>query len=96
MEYATIQITVPKAMETYLSDNYTFENDNQLKRNALLLYPYIHNKIISHGRAAEILGIKKMDLIDLYDNMGFPYFDIDLSEVMNDISTFRSLKKERV
>ncbi len=96
MEYATIQITVPKAMETYLSDNYMFENDNQLKRNALLLYPYIHNKIISHGRAAEILGIKKMDLIDLYDNMGFPYFDIDLSEVMNDISTFRSLKKERV
>ena len=96
MEYATIQITVPKAMETYISDNYTFENDNQLKRNALLLYPYIHNKIISHGRAAEILGIKKMDLIDLYDNMGFPYFDIDLSEVMNDISTFRSLKKERV
>lgn len=96
MEYATIKITVPKAMETYLSDNYTFENDNQLKRNALLLYPYIHNKIISHGRAAEILGIKKMDLIDLYDNMGFPYFDIDLSEVMNDISTFRSLKKERV
>lgn len=96
MEYATIQITVPKAMETYLSDNYTFENDNQLKRNALLLYPYIHNKIISHGRAAEILGIKKMDLIDLYDNMGFPYFDIDLSEVMNDISTFRSLKKEMV
>ena len=50
--------------------------------------------MISHGRAAEILGIKKLDLIDLYDEMGFPYFDMDISDVLKDIQTFRSLKKE--
>ncbi len=94
MEYATIQVTVPKAMQDYFSDDYVVENNDELKRNALLLYPYIHNNVISHGRAAEILGIKKLDLIDLYDNMGFPYFDLDISEVMQDIQTFRSLKKE--
>ena len=79
MEYATIQVTVPKAMQAYFSD---------------LLYPYVHNNVISHGRAAEILGIRKLDLIELYDDMGFPYFDMDISDVMQDIRTFRSLKKE--
>ena len=94
MEYATIQVTVPKAMQGFFSDDYVVENNDALKRNALLLYPYIHNNVISHGRAAEILGVKKLDLIDLYDEMGFPYFDLDISEVMQDIQTFRSLKKE--
>ena len=94
MEYATIQITVPKEMQAYFSDDYAFESGEELKRNALLLYPYVHNNVISHGRAAEILGIKKLDLIDLYDEMGFPYFDMDISDVLQDIQTFRSLKKE--
>ena len=96
MEYATIQVTIPKAMQTFFSDEYVFESNEELKRNALLLYPFVHNNIISHGRAAEILGIKKLDLIDLYDEMGFPYFDMDISEVMQDIQTFRSLKKEKI
>ncbi len=81
-------------MQAYFSDDYAFESDEELKRNALLLYPYVHNNVISHGRAAEILGIKKLDLIDLYDEMGFPYFDMDISDVLQDIQTFRSLKKE--
>lgn len=93
MEYATIQITVPKDMETYFTDNYSFESNEVIKRNALLLYPYVYKKVISHGRAAEILGIKKLDLIDLYDNMGFPYFDMDITDIKQDIQTFRSLKK---
>ena len=37
--------------------------------------PYI-DKTISHGRAAEILGMSKLDLFDLYANIGFPYFDL--------------------
>ena len=57
MEYATIQLKVPKEMQVYFTDDYAFESNEELKRNALLLYPYIHNNTISHGRAAEILGI---------------------------------------
>lgn len=94
MEYATIQVTVPKEMQAFFTGDYTFSADEELKRNALLLYPYVHNNIISHGRAAEILGIKKLDLIDLYDDLGFPYFDMDINDVFQDIETFRSLKKE--
>ncbi len=95
MEYATVEVKVPKAMQGFFSDDYALDQNEELKRNALLLYPYIHENVISHGRAAEILGIKKLDLIDLYDTMGFPYFDMDISEVFRDIQTFRSLKKEK-
>ena len=95
MEYATIEVKVPKAMQAYFSDGYATEYGDELRRNALLLYPYIHGNIISHGRAAEILGIKKLDLIDLYDEMGFPYFDMDISDVMQDMRNFRELEKSR-
>lgn len=94
MEYATIQLKVPKEMQVYFTDDYAFESSEELKRNALLLYTYIHNNTISYGRAAEILGIKKLDLIDLYDSMGFPYFDMDITDVISDIQTFRAVKKE--
>ena len=93
MEYATVEVKVPKEMKMYFSDEYAVESGDELKRNALLLYPYIHNNIISHGRAAEILGIKKLDLIDLYDQMGFPYFDMDISDVIQDIKNYRELKR---
>lgn len=93
MEYAIVEVKVPKAMQAYFSDDYVIESGEELKRNALLLYPYIHKNVISHGRAAEILGIKKLDLIDLYDEMGFPYFDMEISDVMQDMQNFRDLKK---
>ncbi len=95
MEYVKIQVKVPKDMQMFFSDDYAIETDDELKRNALLLYPYIHNNVISHGRGAEILGMKKLDLIDLYDEMGFPYFNMDISDILQDIQTFRSLKKEK-
>ena len=59
MECAKIDVTVPKEMQVYFSDDYAVDSGEELKRNALLLYPYIHNNVISHGRAAEILGVKK-------------------------------------
>lgn len=93
MDYATIQVKVPKAMQVYFSDDFVVDSNEELKRNALLLYPYIYNNIISHGRAAEVLGIKKTDLIELYDEMGFPYFDMDISEIMQDVQRFRDLRK---
>jgi hypothetical protein len=65
--------------------------EEMLRRNALILYPYIVNQTISHGRAAEILGIPKMDLIDLYGEMGFPYFDKIMDELDKDLATFNEL-----
>ncbi|RGF20750.1 hypothetical protein DXB47_15670 [Firmicutes bacterium OM04-13BH] len=70
----SVTIKVPAGMSKYLV---TMTPEAELTRNALLLYPCILNQTISHGRAAEILGIKKSELIDLYE----------------ELNTFRQLKK---
>lgn len=86
MNMVTVQLEIPKDMEPYVNNN------NKLRQNAILLYPYILDRTISHGRAAEILGISKLDLIDLYTNLGFPYFDLTMNELDKDLETFHSLK----
>lgn len=87
----SVTIKVPVGMSKYLV---TMNPETELIRNALLLYPYILNQTISHGRAAEILGIKKTELIDLYDKLGYSYFDMTLDELDEELDTFRQLKKK--
>lgn len=67
--------------------------ETELVRNALLLYPYILNQTISHGNAAEILGIRKSELIDIYDKLGYSYLDVTMDELDTELETFRQLKK---
>mgnify|MGYP004543779795 FL=1 len=67
--------------------------ETELTRNALLLYPYILNQTISHGHAAEILGIRKSELIDLYDKLGYSYFDMTMDEAKGrNVSTQMGLR----
>lgn len=87
----SVTINVPKEMTKYLMVN---DPETELSRNALLLYPYILNQTISHGRAAEILGIRKSELIDLYDRLGYSYFDTILDDLDDELNTFRQLKKK--
>lgn len=86
-----VTIKVPVGMKKYLADTNT---EMELTRNALLLYPYIVNQTISHGRAAEILGIRKSELIDIYDKLGYSYFDMTMNDLDAELETFRKLKKE--
>lgn len=88
MVYTTVQIQIPKGMEPYVTNT---DADTALLRNALLLYPYILKKVISHGKAAEILGIHKLDLIDLYGQIGFCYFDQIKGDLEKDLQTFSEL-----
>ena len=90
MEMKEISIKIPKEMSVYLMVN---EDQTELERNALMLYPYIKNLTISHGRAAEILGISKWKLIQLYDHLGLAYLDQDISEVESDMETYKRLKE---
>ena len=87
----SVTIKVPVGMSKYLV---TVNPETELTRNALLLYPYILNQTISHGRAAEILGIRKSELIDLYDKLGYSYFDMTLDVLDEELNTFRMLKKK--
>ena len=86
----SVTIKVPVGMSKYLK---TANSETELIRNALLLYPYILNQTISHGGAAEILGIRKSELIDIYDKLGYSYLDMTMDDLDLELEAFRQLKK---
>lgn len=87
-----ITLEVPSEMVNYLEH---YGKQNELQRNALLLYPFIKNNTISHGRAAEIIGISKNELIDIYCNMGIPYLTMDIAEIEDEVETWKKMKEKR-
>ncbi len=87
---AVVNLEVPEELTSFvICDN----EQKQLKRNAMILYPYIYDGVISHGRAAEILGIYKMDLIVLYGNMGIPYLEMTDEELQEEVDMVHYLKE---
>lgn len=56
MEMITVPVTIPKGMAPYVNWE---DKGLSFEQNAMLLYPLIQNLVISHGRAAEILGVRK-------------------------------------
>ena len=87
----SVTIKILAGMSKYLA----VENpETELTRNALLLYPYILNQTISHGRAAEILGIRKSQLIDSYDKLGYSYLDMTMDDLDAELNTYRELKNK--
>lgn len=92
MTFTDVNIKVPEGMAMYLRQK---NPRAELERNALLLYPYIHNRTISHGKAAEILGIPKYDLIELYDHMGLSYLSMDISEIEDEVANWEKLREAR-
>lgn len=81
---AVVNVEMPEEMTSLvLSAN----KEERLKRNAMMLYPYVHDGIISHGRAAEMLGIYKIDLITLYGRLGIPYIEMTDEEIEEELST---------
>ena len=89
MTLTDVNIKVPEGMTMYLKPQ---SQHAELVRNALLLYPYINDKTISHGTAAEILGISKYELIELYDGIGLAYLSQDIEEIDQEIEAWERLK----
>lgn len=88
MTMKQIEINVPEAVVPYAD----VEGEKAvLLRNAMLLYPYIKNDTISHGKAAEMLGIPKMELIELYGSLGIAYFDMTEEELAEDLATLNKI-----
>ncbi len=85
----TISMEIPDEMITFAKPS---NKEDELTRNAMVLYPYIKQGTISHGRAAEILGIFKMDLITLYGNMGLSYIELTDDEINEELATVDYLK----
>ena len=89
MNMVEYKLKVPSELTFFLAKS---DKKEELQRNALLLYPYIHNQTISHGSAAEILGMNKYELISIYEDLGLPYYNMDFSEVEEEIKAFHSLE----
>lgn len=89
---ATVTMNIPEEIMDFM----VCENkSDELRRNALLLYPFIKNETISHGRAADILGISKWELIELYGSEGIPYIDQSWDEVEQDAANVSKLLSKR-
>lgn len=89
MEMVAYEIKIPSEMKVFLSGT---DKKMDIQRMALLLYPYIHDQTISHGRAAELLGMNKYDLIKIYEDLGLPYYNMDFSEIEKEIAAFHELE----
>ena len=89
MTMTDVIIRVPTGMVSYVL---TTDAQSEMIRNAMILYPYIKNLTISHGKAAEILGIRKYELIDLYGKLGLPYLDQDMQEVEEEVQYWKKLR----
>ena len=87
---AVVNLEIPEGMVAFAAAK---GKEEQLRRNAMILYPYIHDGVISHGRAAEILGMFKMDLIALYGNLGLPYLEMTETEIAEELETVKYLKE---
>ena len=89
MTMQAVSINIPDAMVEYT----TVQNEStQLMRNAMILFPYIQNETISHGKAAQILGIHKMDLIAMHSTLGIPYLDQTKEELASDLSVLKNFR----
>ena len=89
MATITVSMQFPEAMVPFI------ENDDQMhtfERNAMILYPFIQNLTISHGRAAEILGVHKFDLIDFYCSMRLPYLHQTIGDLEDELADMHSFE----
>lgn len=93
MEMISKKMTFPKGMVPFLEEE---DQEQAFKRNAMILYPFIQSMAISHGRAAEILGVHKLDLIDFYDSIGLPYLNQSIDDLEDEMADITELLKERM
>ena len=86
MNLVNVNIKVPEGMVPYIESQ---SRSMELLRNALILYPYIVNGTISHGKAAEILGLFKYELIEIYNSIGLSYISMDIKEVEREVEEWK-------
>ena len=88
-----VQIDIPEALVPFVSPK---NEQKQLLRNAMIIFPFIQDETISYGRAAEILNLKKIDLIQLYGSLGLPYFNQTKEELEEDLQNIKFIMGQSV
>ena len=90
MDMITVSVSIPRGMAPYVDWE---DKGLTMEQRAMLLYPMIRQLVISHGRAAELLGISKSELIEIYDRMGIPYLCQSKEELDEEIAGFSRLRE---
>lgn len=91
MTMKAISIKIPDTIAEYVAVE---DESAALTRNAMILLPFIKNEVISHGKAAELLGIHKMDLIAIYSSLGIAYLDQTKEELESDVAALKNLRSK--
>ena len=88
-----VQFDIPEALVPFtILDN----EHSKMVRNAMIIFPFIQNETISYGKAAEILGLHKMDLVTLYGSLGLPYFNQSKEELDEDLQNITSVLENSI
>ena len=82
-----VEIEIPAPLLPYMK-----HDEFKSRQTALLLYPYIANGDMSNGKAAELLGMSKTELLDMFGEMGIPYYNQTNEELDSDIQVLRNLR----
>ena len=88
--YEEISIRIPEMMKFVFNPD--DDMGNTFKRDALLLYPFIMQGRISNGRAADILGVNKWELIEWYESQGLMCLSTSIEDAKKDLATLRCLR----
>lgn len=93
MTMKRIEINVPETLVDYMGLD---DINSERLRNAMIVYPYVKNGTISHGKAAELLGMNKLELIQLYGSIGLPYFDETPEELEEELAMMKDFREATV
>ena len=93
MNMVHVQMDLPEALTQFVMLE---DEQARMLRNAMMLYPFIRRGEISHGYAAEVLGIPKWDLLTLYGSLDLPYFTQSEEELRDDLQTLKTLRGNAV
>lgn len=91
MTMQAVSIKIPDTIAEYT----VVEDENEVfTRNAMILFPYIKRDVISYGKAAQLLGIHKIDLIALYSSLGIPYLEQTKEELESDVAVLKKIRNK--
>lgn len=82
MDLVRIELEVPQVLAEYADIN---SESYKKKINQIMLYELVKNEKISIGKAAEAMGMRKIDFIRDLGKMDIPYFDFSMDELMEDV-----------
>lgn len=82
MDVVRIELEIPQVLAEYADVN----SESYKKRiNQIMLYELVKNEKISIGKAAEAMGMRKIDFITDLGKMDIPYFDFSMEELIEDV-----------